>query len=264
MLTKYNNFARVLRNRGGAGDKNAGGDESPPAVWDLVILNKRSREQRKSLIMKNIELDPSQDTNIIATSMQAPRRRGFGDIHPWRLYRRLGTLCDPSVPGVTCSDWAARNWHKVKKVFPYKTFEAAAEDVVARKIDVFLVPGAYPNLCYFIQSRELTLVDFFVVRIPSLVVAGTPGTNPSGEYLYYHPATAPYLTELRGHFDLALAVDSNAEACRAVLKKPGNICITNEICAEKFGLQIFIPLWAPLMPFLVFAAAKQKSLISIE
>jgi hypothetical protein len=174
-----------------------------------------------------------------------------------RLYRRLGTLGDPKVPGATCSEVVALDSGKARRVVSYGTFEDAAADVVLGRIDVFLVPAAYPQAFHFIHSAQLILVEVFVMRIPPLVVAGRSGSNAYGKKLFYHPATLPLLPEIQGQFDLALTVRSNAEACRAVLEEQDTLCITNSICAQKFGLTVFRVIRSGvLMPFLIFAALK--------
>jgi len=171
-------------------------------------------------------------------------------------YTALGTLGDPEVPGATCSEFTALACG-AKRVIQYSTFEAAAADVINGKIEVVLVPAAYEKLNPFIQSADLIVIDQFKVPIPSLVLAGRPGTTANGGKLFHHPATSPLLLEVLGHYELALAVGSNVEACRSVLEEENTICITNAICAERFGLEIFrVIRKRPIMPFIVFAAVK--------
>lgn len=190
----------------------------------------------------------------LATTLQCSYSR--------RMYRTLGTLADPTVPGITCSDFVARRVMKQFEVIPFESFERAAEAVEVGDIDAFFVPGAYRDVAKFIQSDKFTLTKCIVVPIPALVFAGL-STNPPLEsaVVYYQPATESLLPEIPSVAAKTITVSSNAVACRSVLDAGGTATtITNQPCADYFSLNTYCILRsAQPMPFFLFRAARKNN-----
>lgn len=179
--------------------------------------------------------------------------------HATYIYQSLGTLCDePNC--LTCSFDAARRWNKARHLYPYRTFELAAEAVRSGEIEAFLVPGAYPQISYFIMDSALTVSDTFVMQIPPLVLVGVDSVAPrESDVLYHHPATTPLLSDIDIKYNTHEPVTSNSRACAALLEKPEHsVAITNRLCADHFRLNVYKTLRAGIqMPWICFVKASQ-------
>jgi prephenate dehydratase len=173
-------------------------------------------------------------------------------------YQSLGTLCD-EPNGLTCSYYVAEKWGKAAKIFPFDSFEAAAESVKNGKISAFLVPGAYPQIRSFIMDSDLAASCTFIMQIPALVLCGKTKDIPAAvEILYHHPATTPLLEEVQICFQKSEFVSSNSKACVTLLHQNelSSIAITNELCLNHYGLYLYQTLRTGIqMPWVCFVHA---------
>ncbi|MFC9711286.1 hypothetical protein ACFTRD_24410 [Paenibacillus sp. NPDC056933] len=175
-------------------------------------------------------------------------------------YAVLGTLGDDEG-FLTCSMHIAKKLGNSERIKPYPEFEAAAEDLKSGVISCLLVPGAYPKLNSFIMDSELVVSESFVEKIPALVLSGFDAVCPEQiDIIYHHPATTYLLSELDTIYRESRTVSSNPEACRKVMhNKEKSIALTNQLCAEHYGLVTYKVLREGInMPWVCFTKNTQR------
>jgi len=166
----------------------------------------------------------------------------------------IGTLGEH--PGdTTCSLQAARSWRSDANVVGYRSFEAAAEDVIQRRLRGFVVPCAYPDLGHFIMDARLTTAEAFLHVLPPLVLVSTLEILPKFlAVLYCHPAVVPLLPGLTLEYRELRLVDSNPHAVTQLLDDPDReraAAVTNGLSADRHPVQVHEVLRRNLvMPFL--------------
>ncbi|ULO06222.1 hypothetical protein H1230_24780 [Paenibacillus sp. 19GGS1-52] len=155
-------------------------------------------------------------------------------------YAILGTLGD-NEGFLTCSMHIAKNLNNADTIVPYPLFEEAAKDLKSERISCLLVPGAYPKINSFIMDSELEVSESFVKKIPALVLSGFGGKCPENiDIIFHHPATTYLLSEITTSYKENIAVSSNPEGCRMVIKNINrSITITNQLCADHYGLTTY-------------------------
>lgn len=155
-------------------------------------------------------------------------------------YAVLGTLGDDEG-FLTCSMHIAKKLHNADTIVPYPLFEEAAKDLKSERISCLLVPGAYPKINSFIMDSELEVSESFVRKIPALVLSGFEKKSPPNiDIIFHHPATAFLLSEVTTSYKENIAVSSNTESCKMVIEnKNRSIAITNQLCADHYGLTTY-------------------------
>lgn len=181
----------------------------------------------------------------------------------------LGTLGD-NQGFLTCSMHIAQKWDRYKKVIPYGTFEAAAQDLKTGKIEAMLVPAAYSDICDFIMDEKLTVSELFIEPIPPIVcVAKKNDFNMLNvRRVYLHHATKSLVYTMAQNVNIVekVYVDSNIEACKKLISddKEYSISITNKLCADYYGLKIIKVLREEvLMPWVCIIRKNGKNTLGI-
>lgn len=150
---------------------------------------------------------------------------------------------------------AARRWGKTREIFPFKSFEEAADALKQGCLDAILVPGAYPKINAFIMDSELRAVKVFIQKIPALVSACKGSVTATAfNNIFHHSAVTPLLEELDCSWEKSTVASSNSEACRMHLTSSNSSsCITNALCAAHFELSILQVLRGGIsMPWICF------------
>jgi prephenate dehydratase len=159
---------------------------------------------------------------------------------------------------LTCSNYAAKNYCRTSSIKLYDSFEEAATAVKEGIAQAMFVPGAYPNIRYFIMDDFLSVSETEVLQIPALVLAGKFIKQPDKiKRIYLHPAPESLLAEVETKYEETVFVSSNPNACIEVLADNNNsIAITNLNCAEYFDLKVYKILRSGIfMPFVLFVRA---------
>jgi len=156
---------------------------------------------------------------------------------------------------LTCSYFAAERYCKKSFIEMFESFEEAAKAVKDEQIEALFVPGAYPNIRFFIMDDSLVVKETAIIQIPALVLAGPFEKKPENiEKIFLHPAPERLLNEVETQYSERIFVNSNPNACVEVLAhKENSIAITNDNCARFYGLNIYKVLRPGiLMPFVIF------------
>lgn len=148
----------------------------------------------------------------------------------------IGTLGDPLYPS-TCSYAAAVHYYPKEKIILFPTFEECIHALKQHRIQSVLIPAAYPNINPIIMDEELRVTETFLYRIPNLVLA-QKGTHHQSEILYLHPATRSLCSKIHPSYQQSVFVSSNTEAALKAIHTPESLCITNQLCAEQWQLNI--------------------------
>lgn len=170
-------------------------------------------------------------------------------------YGAIGTLGDPHR--LTSSVDAVVRWGRAARIVCYDTIEAAIVDVRQRRLDGVVVPCAYGPLNGLILDPDLVAAESFVLSVRPVVLAGAGERVPDeASAVYHHPATTPLLAEVGVPVRRTTPVTSNAEAAKHASSDAGSLAITNDRCAQHYGLRVHRTLRADVrMPFICFTRA---------
>ncbi|HMP06609.1 MAG TPA: hypothetical protein PJ982_09685 [Lacipirellulaceae bacterium] len=143
----------------------------------------------------------------------------------------VATLAE-SAKSTTCSAIIARRLHL--GIVPAESFEQAVDLVKVGLAPAALVPGAYPGIGAFLMDPVLWLLRSRAAMIPALVLAAKKNASGVFRVAFAHPATKP----LWAGMGIPITAAASNDAAAAAVTRHDIACITNEVAARRFGLQV--------------------------
>jgi hypothetical protein len=150
----------------------------------------------------------------------------------------IATLGD-SQRSITCSQTVAKESYPTFARVGARTFEEAASMVKDGHVELFLVPGAYPDIAKFLMDEDLVLEKAFKTKIPALVFGNVANkaTAPL-DIIYHHPAVGSLLPKVPGYNAKIrfVASRSNEAAYESMMdcgERAG--CVSNQIVFDYFN-----------------------------
>lgn len=166
----------------------------------------------------------------------------------------VGTLSQGRL-GSTLSMHTLREWGQAAIIRGFSSFEDAVQSVLDSDITAAWVPGAYSGIARFIHDPRLEVLDTVLMELPPVVLAGPTQTPPDkADYLFFHPATASYLTSIDFRVHEHVPVTSTTLACEKMMGYSGpSLAITSRFCVHDYGAHEYAVLNEHTkMPFSLF------------
>ncbi|MCR4441819.1 MAG: prephenate dehydratase domain-containing protein [Peptococcaceae bacterium] len=167
-------------------------------------------------------------------------------------------------PRGTCSEYTAQYYMDKNgltgEIRLYSTFEEAIDVLKRGESDLALVPSAYQNFAklLFENFDSIKIVNTFVYETPRLVIGSKKPVVTDIKKIATHPAPSSWVKRYYPDAEIIFA-ESNSRAALMVAEGEVDVCMTNYICVEEYGLNVIKDCGPIMMSWNVFERIKTAS-----